>query len=176
MKMPLLATVRGRLDTFAPWLAPLGLRVLLAWEFFESGREKLHGQNWFADLQAAFPFPFDQLPAALNWQLATWFELGGAACLLLGLCTRFAAISLLVLTVVATWAVHWPAEWHSLSELAMGYVITDQGFGNFKLPVLFMAMLVPLVLQGGGRLSLDALLVRRGRGASVPVPGLQAPR
>ncbi|KAF1016454.1 MAG: hypothetical protein GAK31_01952 [Stenotrophomonas maltophilia] len=160
MKTPLLATVRGRLDTCAPWLAPLGLRVLLAWEFFESGREKLRGENWFADLQSAFPFPFDQLPPALNWQMATWFELVGAACLLLGLGTRVAAASLLVLTVVAASAVHWPMHWDTLSELAMGYAITDQGFGNFKLPLLFMAMLMPLALQGPGKLSVDALLLR----------------
>lgn len=131
MNLPTLATVRGQLDRLAPWLAPLGLRLLLAWEFFESGREKLHGQNWFADLQDTFPFPFDQLPA-----------------------------SLLVLTVVATYAVHWPMEWNSLADLAMGYAITDQGFGNFKLPVLFMAMLLPLIFTGAGRLSVDAWLTR----------------
>ncbi|WP_442254748.1 HvfX family Cu-binding RiPP maturation protein [Stenotrophomonas pavanii] len=160
MKLPLLAAARGQLDRLAPWLAPLGLRLLLAWEYFESGREKLHGQNWFADLQDAFPFPFNQLPAALNWQLATWFELIGAACLLMGFGTRLAAASLLVLTIVATYAVHWPMDWQSLGDLAMGYVISDQGFGNYKLPVLFMAMLLPLVSTGAGRLSVDAWLAR----------------
>lgn len=51
-------------------------------------------------------------------------------------------------------------HWDGLGELAMGYAITDQGFGNFKLPVLFMAMLLPLALQGAGPLSLDRLLQR----------------
>ncbi|MDH1663796.1 DoxX family protein [Stenotrophomonas sp. GD03777] len=160
MNLPLLAAARGRLDRLAPWVAPLGLRLLLAWEYFESGREKLHGQNWFADLQGAFPFPFNQLPAALNWQLAIWFELVGAACLLFGFGTRFAAASLLVLTVVATYAVHWPMQWNSLGDLAMGYAISDQGYGNFKLPVLFMAMLLPLIFTGAGKLSVDAWLAR----------------
>ncbi|HDS0950467.1 TPA: DoxX family protein [Stenotrophomonas maltophilia] len=154
------------MDRCGPWLAPLGLRLLLAWEYFESGREKLHGQNWFAELQGAFPFPFDQLPASVNWQLATWFELAGALCLLLGLGTRLAAASLLVLTVVATYAVHWPMRWTSLGELAMGYAISDEGFGNFKLPVLFMAMLLPLLFSGAGRLSLDAWIARRAGGRS----------
>ena len=163
MKSPPLVALRDRLDRLAPWLAPLGLRLLMGWEYFESGREKMRGQNWFDDLQQAFPFPFDQLPAALNWHLATWFELVGAACLLLGLGTRLAASSLLVLTVVATAAVHWPMHWEGLGELAMGYAITDQGFGNFKLPLLFMAMLLPLALQGAGPLSLDHLLRRRAR-------------
>lgn len=173
MKLPTLATARGQLDRLAPWLAPLGLRLLLAWEYFESGREKLHGQNWFADLQDAFPFPFDQLPSSLNWQLATWFELVGAACLLLGFGTRFAAASLLVLTVVATYAVHWPMEWNSLADLAMGYAITDQGFGNFKLPVLFMAMLLRLIFTGAGRLSLDAWLARRSPSAKPARPAVR---
>ncbi len=73
-----------RLDAVGRWLSPLALRTLLAWEFFESGREKLGGQNWFDDLEGRFPFPFSALPASLNWQLATWLELVGAACLLLG--------------------------------------------------------------------------------------------
>ena len=42
-----------RLDAVGRWLSPLALRTLLAWEFFESGREKLGGQNWFADRKAA---------------------------------------------------------------------------------------------------------------------------
>ena len=65
-----------------------------------------------------------------------------------------------MLTVVATYAVHWPMQWNSLGDLAMGYAISDQGYGNFKLPVLFMAMLLPLVFTGAGRLSVDALLWR----------------
>ena len=79
--------------------------------------------------------------------------------LLLGLFTRFAAISLIVVTVVATAAVHWPAEWGSLAELWNGYVITSKGAGNFKLPLLFVVMLLPLVFYGGGKISLDHLLV-----------------
>ena len=39
----------------------LVMRIVMGWEFWESGLEKYNGQNWFADLQHAFPFPFDQL-------------------------------------------------------------------------------------------------------------------
>jgi len=86
------------------------------------------------------------------------------ACLLLfGLFTRFAAISLIVITSVATAAVHWPAEWSSLSELWSGYVISSDGAGNYKLPLLFLVMLLPLVFTGGGKLSLDHLLVYLSR-------------
>ena len=149
-----------RLDGVGEWLAPLGLRVLLAWEFFESGREKLYGQNWFGDIQAQFPLPFRYVPAELSWGLATWFELLGGLALLLGLGTRFVAYTLFVLTIVATAAVHWPQDWMNLSQLAHGYAISDMGHGNYKLPVIFLVMLLSLILRGGGRLSLDALLGR----------------
>ena len=150
-----------RLHGIGEWLAPLGLRLLLAWEFWESGIEKFRGENWFAGIQADFPFPFNFAPVGLSWLLATWFELIGAVALLLGLGTRFFAFSLLVLTMVATASVHWPMEWNSLGELAQGYAITDKGYGNFKLPLLFAAMLLPLVFRGAGKLSLDALVAQR---------------
>jgi len=154
----------SRLRASGDYVWPLGLRVIMAWEFWESGITKLNGSNWFADIpwadwQKGFPFPFDQIPVGLNWFLATWGELVFAGLLLVGLLTRFAAISLVVVTVVATAAVHWPAEWGSLAELWSGYAITSQGAGNFKLPLLFVVMLLPLVFNGGGKLSLDHVLL-----------------
>ncbi|MBW8810270.1 HvfX family Cu-binding RiPP maturation protein [Lysobacter capsici] len=162
----------SRVDGVAPWLAPLGLRVLLAWEFFEAGREKLQGDNWFADLGDKFPLPFSLLGADLNWTLATWTELAGAAALLLGLGTRYVATALWVLTVVAIYAVHWPSDWSSLAELWQGYAISDDGHGNYKLPLIYLAMLLPLMLGGAGRLSLDRLLASR----RAPVATAQADR
>ncbi len=147
-----------RLDGVGDWLAPLGLRLILAWEFWEAGIEKYRGQNWFAGIQSDFPFPFDRVPPDLSWTLATWFELGGAIALLLGLGTRFFAFTLFVLTMVATASVHWPMGWQTLQDLAMGYAISDKGFGNFKLPLIFAVMLLPLVFKGAGKFSLDALI------------------
>lgn len=147
-----------RLDGVGEWLAPLGLRLLLAWEFWEAGIEKLRGENWFAGIQSDFPFPFNIAPPDLSWAMATWFEIIGALALLLGLGTRFFAFTLLVLTAVATASVHWPDDWSTLAELAKGYAISDKGFGNFKLPLIFAVMLLPLVLRGAGKFSLDAVL------------------
>jgi putative oxidoreductase len=89
--------------------------------------------------------------------------------LLFGLFTRFAAISLIVITAVAASAVHWPANWSSLTELWQGYQITAKGsYGNFKLALLFIVLLLPLVFHGGGKLSLDhLLLIITGRHAGV---------
>lgn len=148
------------LDSAGLWVGLLGLRVLLAWEFGEAGLEKLHGTNWFGDIQEQFPWPFGLIPPDINWALATGFELVGALALLLGLGTRFFSVSLIVLTWVAMFSVHWPQEWTTVSELLEGYALTDQGQGNFKLPVMYIVMLWPLVFMGPGRLSMDALCRR----------------
>ena len=86
---------------------------------------------------------------------------------LFGLFTRFAALSLIVITVVAMAAVHWPAEWTSYSQLWEGYVITSKGAGNYRVPLLFLVILLPLVFNGGGKISLDYLLLKlTGRDAN----------
>ena len=148
--------VRDKLNQFGEWLPQLFLRLILAWEFGEAGFEKLHGSNWFADIN--FPFPFNLLPPDFSWGLATYFEIIGAFALALGIATRFFSLSLIILTIVAIAAVHWPAEWSSISELLTGYRITDKagdGFGNYKLPLILLVMLLPLLFNGAGKLSVD---------------------
>lgn len=149
-------------ESLAPIIPPLLLRLILAWEFGEAGYEKYTGTNWFADLQ--FPFPFSLLSPDLNWTLSTWTELLGAAALALGIATRFASASLIVVTIIAITSVHWPDHWSTLSELWRGYRIVDEtgdGFGNYKLPLLYILMMLPLMLGGAGKCSLDYWLTRR---------------
>jgi putative oxidoreductase len=148
--------IRAKLNIVGEWLPQLALRLALAWEFGEAGFEKLHGSNWFADIN--FPFPFNLLPPDFSWGLATYFEIIGAFALAFGLATRFFSLSLIILTIVAIAAVHWPAEWNSLSDLLTGYRISDKngdGFGNYKLPLLFLVMLLPLLFSGAGKASID---------------------
>src|SRR5210317_1853776 len=157
--------VTARLKTSGDYLWPLALRLVMFWEVWEAGIKKLRGENWFADIpwadwQKGFPWPSSLVPTDLNWLVATWGELFFSVLILLGLFTRFAALSLLVITVVATAAVHWPAGWSSLGELWNGYVITAKDAGNFKLPLLFVVILLPLVFHGGGKLSVDQLLLK----------------
>jgi putative oxidoreductase len=153
-----LADNLARLDALGLWIGLLSLRLLLAWDYFESGLEKLHGENWFMEIADKFPFPLNVLPVDFSWQLSTWFELLGAIALVLGFGTRFFATSLSILTVVAIATVHWPESWMTLAELLQGYVLTDTGHGNFKLPVIFLGMFVPLILLGPGKLSLDMVV------------------
>lgn len=101
------------------------------------------------------------MPSEISWQIATWFELVGGVALVLGLGTRFFGASLFILTIVAIASVHWPAGGLAPGDLLKGYVISDDGHGNFKLPAMFLAMLVPLILSGPGKLSLDALIRRK---------------
>jgi putative oxidoreductase len=143
------------------FLPGLFLRLILAFEYIQSGLEKYHGDNWFGDIQSQFPFPFNVIPVDISWFIATWFELIGGGLLVLGLGTRYVAASLMVLTFVAAYAVHFPMEWHSLSEFWMGYAVSDDGFGNYKLPLLFFIMFLALAGYGPGKLSLDHWIARR---------------
>lgn len=161
---PLAAKMLALLDCAGEWVGLLLVRALVGWEFLEAGWAKLHGDNWFAEIQDRFPFPFNVIPPEISWQMATWFELLGGIALIIGLATRFFSLSLIILTVVAILSVHWPAEWHSLAELAQGYVLSDDGHGNFKLPLILLVMLTPLVFLGPGQLSFDCLIRQRWLG------------
>jgi putative oxidoreductase len=159
--MKLRQSVVDVLNPTGDWIALLPIRLLLAWEYGRAGLMKYNGSNWFANVRDNFPFPFNVVPVEISWFLATWFEILGAIGLVLGLFTRFWAASLIILTIVAIAGVHWPEEWNSLAELWRGYTVTDKGFGNFRIPLLFIAMLIPIALQGAGKLSIDHVLTTR---------------
>lgn len=154
-------TVIGALDAVGETVALLPVRLLMAYEFGRAGMMKLNGNNWFGNVQDNFPFPFNVIPADISWFLATWVELLGAAGLALGLFTRFWALGLIIVTIVAIFGVHMPDDWSSLAELWKGYAVSDKGFGNFRIPLLFLVMLIPLVLTAPGRLSVDHYLAKR---------------
>lgn len=150
--------VTFKLDAINTWLPQLILRFLLAWEFGEAGFEKLHGTNWFADI--TFPFPFNLVSPEFSWNLSLSFEIIGAFALVLGLATRFFTISLIILTIVAILSVHWPEHWNTISELLKGYRIVNEnndGFGNYKLPLIYIVMFLPLLFGGAGKASIDYL-------------------
>ena len=140
-------TVFEKLDAMGAWVAMLPLRLLLAWEFWESGVEKFTGENWFTQIKGDFPFPFNVIPTDISWFISTWAELLGAIALVIGLGTRFATASLIVLDIVAWVSVHGDN----------GYNVCSNGF---KLPLMYLMMLIPLLLVGPGKASLDALIQR----------------
>ena len=129
-------------------ISMLALRLFAAYEFGEAGLAKWRGDNWFADIRDAFPFPFDLLPAGLSWNLAMGAELVVPVLLVLGLLTRLGALALMVLTAVAWYAVH----------AGNGYNVCDNGY---KMAFIYLLLLLPLLLQGAGKYSLDYLLFRK---------------
>jgi putative oxidoreductase len=151
----------GLLSPAQDWVALLPIRLLMAYEFGNAGLMKFNGSNWFGRYQENFLFPFNHVPVEISWFLATWTEILGGLCLFVGLFTRFWAFSLIILSIVAISGVHWPDDWSSLAELWKGYAITNKGFGNYRVPLLFIAMLIPLVFTGAGKMSLDNLLAKR---------------
>ncbi|QFY44938.1 DoxX family protein [Candidatus Methylospira mobilis] len=152
----------------AALIPPFFLSLILAYEFGEAGLMKLYGENWFTDL--SFPFPFSLFSTETNWWLATWFELIGAASLLPGIATRFFSFALITITLVAIASVHSPAQWSSYAELLSGYAITDSGHGNYKLPLLDLTMLLPLLFGGAGMLGLDAWINKLQLGTDSALP------
>ncbi|MCH8248819.1 MAG: DoxX family protein [Proteobacteria bacterium] len=153
--------VVGVLDPAGDWVALLPIRLLMAYEFGKAGLMKFNGNNWFANYQDNFLFPFNYVPVEISWFMATWTEILGGFCLVFGLFTRFWAFSLIIVSIVAISGVHWPDDWNSLAELWKGYAITNKGFGNYRVPLLFIAMLVPLVFIGAGKVSLDSILAKK---------------
>ena len=130
------------------WIALLGLRLLLAWEFWGAGVAKLSGSNWFENIVDDFPFPFSVIPVSVSWFIATWTEIVGSIALVLGLATRFWALGLTILTLVALFSVH----------ADNGYNVCDNGF---KLPLIYLIMLIPLLLMGPGNFSIDHFFAKR---------------
>lgn len=112
--------------------AMVAIRLILAYEFFTAGLMKLNGSNWYGSIQDQFPFPFNLLPADFNWYLSMGAELTLPILLVLGLGTRFAALGLIILDIVAWIAVH-----------DGGYTISD---GGFRLPLIFLTMLIPILI------------------------------
>ncbi|MCB1628606.1 MAG: DoxX family protein [Xanthomonadales bacterium] len=162
----MLSRIFPQIDALRAQLAGLGtdfsllfLRLIMAYEFGMAGFNKLGGENWFTEIMHKLPFPLNYAPADISWVLASYTEVIAAGLLVVGLFTRAAAYGLVVVTAVAIVSVHWPESYGSLSELWQGYAIRNEGMGNFKMPLLFMLMLLPIVFQGPGRISLDRLLV-----------------
>ncbi len=137
-----LCQITGMLSS---WLPMLLLRCFIAWEFWAAGLKKFNGDNWFTEIAESFPFPFNIVPTEISWFLATWTEVIGAVAILIGLFTRFWAAGLIVLDIVAWYSVH----------AAHGYNVCSNGY---KLPLIFMLVLIVLLLKGAGKFSFDHLI------------------
>jgi putative oxidoreductase len=98
------------------FLAPLALRLYLAPIFWMAGTQKIGAfdstVDWFGNADYGLSLPFPYLMAGL----ATWIELLGAICLLLGLAVRWVSIPLMVTMAVAAVTVHLQHGWLAIAE------------------------------------------------------------
>lgn len=147
-------TVLSLYDRLTAWissrlpesLALLITRVALAGIFWRSGRTKVEeGTSLTISDTTYFLFEHEYtglpLPVDLAVPLATYAEHAFPILLVAGLFTRFAALSLLIMTLVIQFFVYPDAWWAT--------------------HILWVAMAAILVSRGGGLFSLDALLASR---------------
>ena len=156
-------------------LAPLAIRLFLAYPFWYAGREKLAGiENtiqWFGNPDWGLGLPF---PAVLAY-LAAYTEFFGALLLVIGLATRWISIPLMVTMLVAIFAVHWDHGWFAIAQSSDPEVAVRVGaarellqeHGNYswltakgsfvilqngiEFAVTYLIMLFSLLFTGGGR-------------------------
>ncbi len=126
------------------WLPPLLARLCLGWTYAISGWGHLTHIDRFIDYMRSLHLP---LPA-LNAHAAGLNELVGGALLLLGLGTRYASISLIVVMSVA------------IVSAKLGDVQTLDDL-TFMPELLAILLLAYLVVAGPGLVSLDALIAKR---------------
>lgn len=148
--MNLIARAETLLAAIPQSLPLLALRLALAVPFFKSGLTKWDG---FLQLSggavylfteefklhvfgAEIPYPFPLTMAALSGI----GEIVLPILLVLGLCTRFAALGILAMT-------------------ALIQLTVPEGWANFHLP--WAAMALTLVVFGGGKVALDRLIFPR---------------
>jgi putative oxidoreductase len=143
----------GLIGAIPASLALLALRIALAVPFFRSGLTKWSGFLEIAPATTflfanefklhlfgrAYDYPF---PVLMAWA-ASVSEIVLPALLVLGLFTRFAALGLLVMTVIIQLTI--PAGW-----------------ANFHLP--WAAMALALMVYGAGLLSMDRAIAQISRG------------
>jgi len=151
------STLLRRYDAATRWLSGivpesmmlLFVRVVLGGIFWRSGQTKVEDGTWFTLTESTrelfrTEYAGVPLPADLAAPLANAAEHVLPALLVVGLFTRFSALGLIGMTLVIQIFVYPDAWWTEHS--------------------LWIGLALILVARGGGKLSLDHLLVRKTRG------------
>lgn len=136
--------VVARLEA-SQWIPQLLVRLFVGYFFFETGWAKAHHLDAMTERFIGWGIPFPGLSVVLS----VYTELVGGALLVLGLCTRLAAIPLLINMVVAIVTVN------------IRNVTGLDEFVELDTP-LYALFFLWLLFSGPGWVSLDHLLWRRG--------------
>jgi len=115
------------------------LRMYLFFIFWNAGTYHLEDfqkfSSYIVSLEVFLPIPLSYIIIAT--------EIGGAACLLSGLFTRWATLPLIVLMSFSVYFVHWENGW-------------SQANNGIETPLTYILMLMVLTFSGGGKyFSLD---------------------
>ena len=137
----------GMAALWQDWLL-LVSRVLIGWIYLQSGAGKiLHPAEIAAGLTKR------GVPDILAF-MAPFVEFFGGLALVLGFATRYAALLLILFTIIATWIAH---TFWSFPEGAQ----RSQQFTNFWKNVTMTGGILALFVAGPGRFSLDRWLSKR---------------
>ena len=122
----------SHLHAYREW-APTLLRIVVGTLFFLHGTSKLTGwDGWSGMITGTLGLP------VFFAHLVAWTEIIGGALLVPGFLTRYAAIPLGIIMIVAISAVKAPS-----------------GFMNGELDYTFLAVLISLLITGPGRMAID---------------------
>lgn len=132
-------------------IPPLLFRLILAYGFYGPAVQKASNFDSTIKFFASIGIPFPEI----NAYMATSTEVLGVVLVFLGLATRFIAVPMMVIMVVAIKTVHWQNGFSCASD---GDAIPGNGF---EIPFYFMIMLFSLIVTGAGKFSLDYLIEKR---------------
>lgn len=132
-------------DRFA-WAAPLAVRIVVGWVFLWTGWTKLTILPRMTETFRSRGIPAPEILTPF----VSGMEFVGGVLLLVGLLTRFIAVPMMVIMVVAIAAVKW-ADVDSVATLL--------GFEE----VSYFVMFAWLAIAGPGPVSLDHLVLKRLR-------------
>ncbi|MBO0323001.1 DoxX family protein [Muricauda sp. CAU 1633] len=139
-------------------ITPTILRIVLGCVIFADGAQKLfgvwggHGPSWTV---AAWQ-QWWNVPSFLTYTVIC-IESFGAVLLVLGLFTRIWAFSIGLIMLVAVYLVH--LRW----GFYMNWYMQPQIGEGFEYHLLVLAMVIVLILTGGGRWSLDRFFIKRNQ-------------
>lgn len=143
------------MSKYAADIAALVLRLAAGLIFLPHGWSKVAGEGgagaFAADIAANY-----HLPAFLGY-VAAYAELVGGALLIIGLLTRLDAFLLAATMFVAAFIVQLPDALYEVPPGAIKFFVVLRGI---ETPLALFAIALALLLTGGGRFSVDALIVR----------------
>jgi len=134
--------------------AALVLRVITGIVFIPHGYSKVFGSGGVAKFASSLPSY--GIPTVLGY-VAAYSELAGGILLILGLLTRIDALMLTGTMFVAAFVVQLPDALHD-PDAAGNRVFAS--IRAMELPLSILAVMVALMLLGGGRYSIDHMVFR----------------